>query len=49
MCFDNQIIAIRERAKPGSKRVVVGGGLLGLEAAASRLRITLLLYLDPAR
>lgn len=43
-------IAIRERARPGSSAVVVGGGLLGLEAAKALgdlgLHVTVL-HLDP--
>ena len=43
-------VAIRERAKPGSSAVVVGGGLLGLEAAKALgdlgLHVTVL-HLDP--
>ena len=43
-------VAIRERAKPGSSAVVVGGGLLGIEAAKALgdlgLHVTVL-HLDP--
>jgi nitrite reductase (NADH) large subunit len=43
-------VAIRERARPGSSAVVVGGGLLGLEAAKALgdlgLHVTVL-HLDP--
>jgi nitrite reductase (NADH) large subunit len=42
--------AIRERAKPGSSAVVVGGGLLGLEAAKALCDLGLhvtVLHLDP--
>lgn len=43
-------VAIRERAKPGSSAVVVGGGLLGLEAAKALCDLGLhvtVLHLDP--
>lgn len=43
-------LAIRERAKPGSSVVVVGGGLLGLEAAKALCDLGLhvtVLHLDP--
>jgi nitrite reductase (NADH) large subunit len=43
-------VAIRERARPGSSAVVVGGGLLGLEAAKALCDLGLhvtVLHLDP--